>query len=194
MSCLRAGEVAAYLDGELAPPAENLFEAHLTECSECSEKLNAQKRLLCALDFAFADEKSFQLPANFARSITVRAESDVSGLRSKDERQCALMIAAALFLAGIVAGIAGKQSGMTAFVIEKIFAQIWIIGAVLATFCYDFILGISVVLRMTGRIFLAESPFLTFLLTAVLVIAFIVLSRLLLKFHRIEHSGNKAEV
>ncbi len=189
MICSHAGEVAAYLDGELPTPAENSFEIHLSECAECSEKLNMQKRLLCALDFAFEDEKSFKLPANFAKSIAVRAESDVSGLRSKEERQRALLIAAGLFSVGAAVGIAGKQSGVIAFVVEKLFAQIWVVVAVFATFCYDFIVGINVVLRMLGRSFLVESPLVTFLLTVLLVVAFIILSRLLFKFHRVEHSG-----
>ena len=188
MICLHAGEVAAYLDGELTAPAENSFEAHLKECSECSQRLNVQKRLLCALDIAFDDEKSFQLPANFAKSIAVRAESDLSGLRSKDERRRALLIATGLFAVGVAVGVAGKQSGVAAFVIEKLFAQMWVIAAISGTFCFDLLVGLNVVLRIFGRSLFVESPFETFLLTVLLVAAFIILSRLLFKFHGIEHS------
>jgi hypothetical protein len=188
-TCPCAGEVAAYLDGELAPSAENSFGLHLTECAECAEKLNVQKRLLCALDFAFDDEKSFKLPANFAKSIAVRAESDVSGLRSKDERLRALLITAGLFSLGALVGMIGKQSGVIAFVIEKLFAQIWVVAAVFGNFCYDFFVGINVVLRMIERQFFVESPFVNLLLTVLLVVAFVILSGLLFKFHRIEDSG-----
>lgn len=188
-TCSRAKTIAAYLDGELTTIAENQFEQHLSECTFCGEQLNVQKRLLCALDFAFDDEQSFKLPANFAKSIAVRVESDVSGLRAPGERRRALLITLGLFVLGALTGIVGKKSGLAAFIFEKLFAQIWVVAAVFSNFCYDFIVGINVVLRIVGRRFVAESPVVNFLLTFLLIAAFVVLSGLLFKFHRVERSG-----
>ncbi|MEP6923512.1 MAG: zf-HC2 domain-containing protein [Pyrinomonadaceae bacterium] len=181
--CSYAGEIAAYLDGELLTPDENSFEQHLIECAECLEKLNMQKRLLCALDFAFDNEKNFDLPVNFAKSVAVRAESDVSGLRSRDERGRALLISSGLLLLGFLVGIIGKKSGFLSLVADKFSNQIFVVLKVLGDFCYDFGLGLKVILRVVGRQFI-ESPLAGFLLLVLFVVSSIVLSRRLFKFHR----------
>jgi anti-sigma factor RsiW len=74
-TCSQTSEIAAYLDGELAAEAEISFERHVAGCEICSERLNEQKRLLCALDFAFEDEKAFELPKDFVKTVAIRAES-----------------------------------------------------------------------------------------------------------------------
>ena len=94
----RTSEIAAYIDGELSSQAEFKLEMHFAVCPSCKSKLNEQKTLLCALDFALDNEQEIELPANFTKVIIATAESKVSGLRRPQERFKALFICAALFL------------------------------------------------------------------------------------------------
>ena len=89
-------DVAAYLDGELNEAGVNRFEDHLSSCVDCATELRAQRQLLCTLDVAFNGTRSFQLPHNFTRIVTARAESDLSGMRNKHERRRALKLCAVL--------------------------------------------------------------------------------------------------
>jgi anti-sigma factor RsiW len=91
-------DIAAYVDGELTGRALEDFEAHLRSCGACADELRTQKQLLCTLDIAFSDSRSFELPREFSRVITARAESDLSGVRRKHERRRALKLCAALAL------------------------------------------------------------------------------------------------
>jgi anti-sigma factor RsiW len=91
-------DVAAYVDGELTGAALEDFEAHLRSCGACADELRTQKQLLCTLDVAFNDSRSFELPREFSRVVTARAESDLSGVRRKRERRRALKLCAALAL------------------------------------------------------------------------------------------------
>jgi hypothetical protein len=65
-------------------------------CVDCATELRAQRQLLCTLDVAFNGNRSFQLPHNFTRIVTARAESDLSGMRNKHERRRALKLCLAL--------------------------------------------------------------------------------------------------
>jgi anti-sigma factor RsiW len=89
--------VAAYLDGELCEAARSDFEEHLKSCGECAAELLSQRQLLCTLDVAFGDSRSFNLPTNFTRVVTTRAESDLRGVRGKGERRRALRVCVILF-------------------------------------------------------------------------------------------------
>lgn len=91
-------DVAAYVDGELSGLPLDRFEAHLKSCTDCAEELRAQRQLLCTLDVAFGNSRSFNLPKNFTRVVTARAESDLTGMRNKRERRCALQLCIALAL------------------------------------------------------------------------------------------------
>ena len=89
-------DVAAYVDGELTGTALEDFEVHLRSCGACVDELRTQRQLLCTLDVAFNDSRSFELPREFSRVVTARAESDLSGVRRKRERRRALKLCAAL--------------------------------------------------------------------------------------------------
>jgi len=97
MAC-QLEDVAAYVDGELTGAALEDFEAHLRSCGACTDELRTQRQLLCTLDVAFNDSRSFELPHEFSRVVTARAESDLSGVRRKRERRLALKLCAALAL------------------------------------------------------------------------------------------------
>jgi len=88
-------DVAAYLDGELSGAGTYEFEEHLKTCADCATALRAQRQLLCTLEVAFG-ARSFNLPKNFTRVVTARAESDLSGMRNKRERRRAAKLCAAL--------------------------------------------------------------------------------------------------
>src|SRR5437762_10415304 len=85
-------DVATYLDGEMGETAQQTFEAHLKTCAGCASELRTQRQLLCTLDVAFSEPRSFDLPKNFARVVTTHAESDLSGMRNKGERRRALQL------------------------------------------------------------------------------------------------------
>ena len=91
-------DVAAYVDGELSGIGLDRFEDHLKSCGDCAGELRAQRQLLCTLDVAFGGSRSFNLPKNFTRVVTARAESDLSGMRNKRERRRALQLCVALAL------------------------------------------------------------------------------------------------
>ena len=101
-------QIAAYLDGELDDAARLLFEAHTKECSDCGAEVVEQRRLLCALDSVLSRGSDLPLPANFARIVAARAESDMSGVRERREhgralRLCLMLAAASLALLGVAA-------------------------------------------------------------------------------------------
>lgn len=91
-------DVAAYLDGELSDLALARFEDHLQTCADCAAELRAQRQLLCTLEVAFNDSRSFALPQDFARIVTRRAETDFRGMRGRPERRRALKLCAVLAL------------------------------------------------------------------------------------------------
>lgn len=96
--CMQTSLTAAYLDGELDGTASSTFESHLKECPACHVALAEQRRLLCLLDTAFDQtfEKRFAPPRDFTRVVRARAQTDMSGVRSRAERSLALKICAAL--------------------------------------------------------------------------------------------------
>ncbi len=91
-------DVAAYLDGELSGAALLRFEDHLKSCTDCDSELREQRQLLCTLESAFSDSRAFDLPNNFTRVVTARAENDLSGVRNRREGRRALQLCAALAL------------------------------------------------------------------------------------------------
>jgi anti-sigma factor RsiW len=91
-------DVAAYLDGELSGDALICFEDHLKSCAHCDGELREQRQLLCTLESAFSDSRAFDLPNNFTRVVTARAENDLSGVRNRREGRRALQLCAALAL------------------------------------------------------------------------------------------------
>ena len=98
MSACPQEDVAAYLDGELSGDALDRFEDHLKSCAHCDDELRAQRELLCTLEAAFGDSRTFDLPNNFTRVVTARAENDLRGVRNKHEGRRALQLCASLAL------------------------------------------------------------------------------------------------
>ena len=91
-------EVAAYLDGELDGGSLGRFEEHVKQCPACATELRIQRQLLCTLDVAFNDARTFDLPSNFTRVVTAHAENDLSGMRNGRERRRAVQLCVLLAL------------------------------------------------------------------------------------------------
>ena len=142
-------KIAAYLDGELAPRAEISLEKHFTGCRDCRAELNLQKRMFALLDSAFDEKAEIELPENFARIVATRAETNVKGLRSKDERFRALFLSAALLLIA-VAGL-GADTGDVFASFGKFGEQTMTVVSFAAHLLYDLTIGITVIFRSLGN-------------------------------------------
>ncbi|HEY0324024.1 MAG TPA: zf-HC2 domain-containing protein [Pyrinomonadaceae bacterium] len=182
-STCRSVEVAAYLDGELKESALQAFEEHLKECRSCAEKLEEQRRLLCTLDMAFSEEKTVALPSDFARVVTAHAQTDMSGVREKQERSRALRLCAALMLFSFA--LLGSAA-LTDSVFEPVRAFSRLAGAgfgILWRAIYDAGATISIIMRIVGR-FTFESHPLGLVSYLVLGAALVLLLRLIRSYHR----------
>jgi anti-sigma factor RsiW len=108
--------ISGYLDGELTAAEESVFESHLKECRACSDALLEQRQVLCLLSSSLAMPAEIEPPADFAKKVTAKAESNVNGLRRPEERLNAYFVAAgmalfclfAFFSYADVAALAGK--------------------------------------------------------------------------------------
>lgn len=184
--CSHSDDIAQFLDGELTAADELLFEKHLANCPICARKLNEQKRLLLTLNHAFAGEKHFELPADFFKTVVARSESNVSGLRRRDERAGAFVIVCGLFLTGCVIGFAGGRSGFLSGSWGAVWSQIRVVAAVLSSFCYDLGLAIVIALRVGGNYLIGHSTFSHVFFAVLLLLSLIALSGLLFNYYRTE--------
>jgi anti-sigma factor RsiW len=139
-------EIAVYIDGELAPSQELVLEQHLASCRICRAELNEQKKLLCALDFLLEEKPSeIEIPANFARVVATRAESNVSGLRNREERRRAVFLCASL---GLMAMVGLGAEAQTVFAASGVvLEQIAALAVFVAHMAYDVAFGVVVILR-----------------------------------------------
>jgi len=176
-------DVAAYLDGELSEAGANRFEDHLRSCLDCATELRAQRQLLCTLDVAFNGGRSFQLPHDFTRIVTARAENDLSGMRNKHERRRALKLCAVLALVSFaLLGAAARTVVFdplsTLFRISRTLLQLaWQAGS-------EMVMSVTVLVRVIVRAVLLEQNGLGLLMLVAFLIAISVLPFLLVKYHR----------
>jgi anti-sigma factor RsiW len=179
-TCPRAA-IAAYVDGELSPSQELVLEQHLAACETCRTELNEQKKLLCALDFLLDEKPSeMEIPENFARVVATRAESNVSGLRNREERKRAVFLCASL---GLIALVGFGAEAKTIFAASGVvFEQIVALVVFVGHLTYDVAFGVVVILRS-----LANQTVVSGALAVVFVIGFWIVSRL--AFSRLRHSS-----
>jgi hypothetical protein len=176
-------DVAAYLDGELSAAGTNRFEDHLRSCLDCATELRAQRQLLCTLDIAFNGNRSFQLPHDFTRIVTARAESDLSGMRNKHERRRALKLCAVLALVSFaLLGAAARTVVFdplsTLFRISRTLLQLaWQAGS-------EMVMSATVLVRLIVRAVLLDQNGLGLLMLGAFLVAISVLPFLLVKYHR----------
>ncbi|HVS21106.1 MAG TPA: zf-HC2 domain-containing protein [Pyrinomonadaceae bacterium] len=176
-------DVAAYLDGELDGAAIDSFETHLKTCTRCADELRTQRQLLCTLNVAFGETRSFDLPQNFTRVVAAHAESDMSGMRKQSERRRALQLCAILALFSFA--LLGTASGALVFQPARSFLRIAgsLFDLVWRTI-YDAGAGASVIVRMVGRAIVAGPYGLGLFLVLAFVIAISLLPRLIANYHR----------
>jgi predicted anti-sigma-YlaC factor YlaD len=174
--------IAAYIDGELAPPEEMSLEMHLTVCDICRAHLNEEKKLLNALDFALEEKTEIEIPENFAKVIAARAESSVSGLRNRRERSTALFLCASLFLFAVAGFGAETERVASAFftVSDKLFAVVGF-GANLI---YDVSFGTVVILRTLGCKLFFNPAVLAAVAAAFVIVSIVAFPRLFARYNR----------
>jgi anti-sigma factor RsiW len=183
--CAQTALTAAYLDGELGEAAADAFERHAKECRPCADALLEQRRLLCLLDAAFDETFSarVRLPKGFTRQVRARAQTDMSGVRCREERTRALKICAAL------AAAASALLGFALF--DAVVAPAWRAaraGAGVLAAAGGAAAGAGagaglVVRAFGGRLMTGSEPFVV-LRWLMLAAAVVLLLRLISRYHR----------
>lgn len=176
-------DVAAYLDGELSGTALETFEAHLKTCPDCATELRGQRQLLCTLDFAFNESRSFELPHNFTRVVAAHAENDLGGWRKKSERHRAFQLCAILALVSFA--LLGAASRTLVF--DPVRSFLRVAGSLLSllwqTF-YEVITGVVVVVRVVGRAAILGPHGWWLFVALTFIISLSLLPFLIAKYHR----------
>lgn len=177
--------MAAYLDGELDAADTLRFERHLDECRACAAALTEQKRLLCLFDAAFDEtfERKLDLPENFTKVVTARAQTDMRGLRAGTEHRRALALCASLGVASF-ALLGATVFGETFAPAVKIGRLILSVLAIAAHALADAGHGAAVILRSVGHLLVAEPLHLRLLTWLLFACALALLLRLIGRYHR----------
>jgi predicted anti-sigma-YlaC factor YlaD len=180
-SCPRE-EIAAYIDGEISPREELELEMHFAVCKPCTDELNSQKKLLCALDSFCLNEEEIELPENFTKVIVTTAESHVSGLRRPQERRTALFICSALFLLVLV-GLGGEIDSVFG-TFGKFAEQSAAVAGFVGHLLYDIAFGVTVILRSLSNQIFFNSAVSFGIIAVFFLISIFALSRLVVRFNR----------
>jgi anti-sigma factor RsiW len=176
-------EVAAYLDGELSGAALETFEAHLKQCADCATELRGQRQLLCTLDFAFNESRSFELPHNFTRVVATHAENDLGGMRKKGERRRALQLCAILALVSFALLGAATRT----LVFDPVRSFLRVTGSLLNLLwqtLYDAGTGVGVIVRVIGRAAVLGPHGWWLFVALAFIISLALLPFLIAKYHR----------
>lgn len=176
-------EVAAYLDGELTGAVLDRFEQHVKACAACADELRMQRQLLCTLDVAFNDSTGFDLPNDFTRVVTARAENDLSGMRNRHERRRAIQLCAVLALVAF-----GLLGAATRTVVLDPLRSFFRTARVLFDFVWQAISQAAssalVLIRLIGRAVLLTQTGSRFFLVLAFFLSISFLSLLIVKYHR----------
>jgi hypothetical protein len=175
-------DIAAYLDGELSPREEMDLELHFSGCKTCASEFNEQKKLLCALNFALDEKPELALPEDFTKSVIIKAESNVSGLRRREERFRAVFLCASLFLL-IILGLGSETEAVFstfAVFIEQIFA----VGGFVAHLIFDIAFALTAILRLVGGQFIHSQLFAVLACGVFFISSGYIFSRILTLFDR----------
>ena len=176
-------KIAAFIDGDLDVNERIAFEAHVDRCDRCSSELLAQKQFMCELDSALAGPFDLEVPDNFARVVSVRAESDMRGVRAKAEHKrafyyCLLLGLSAFALLGVTASQALLVRGEL-FAVKAIS-----IGELLLKAAYDAALSLTVVVRVLSGGLFSDTGFSKVSALVLVVFAIGLLSFLISRYHR----------
>ena len=176
-------QIGAYLDGQLDSHALTQFEAHLDACRTCRAELNAQRQFLCELDSALSTRNELELPPNFARVVSARAASDMSGVRSGGERRRALLVCLTLAITAFT--LLGATSGRSVLLnVRMLLSKVMGILTFVWSTLHDAFVGLTIVLRVVVRVFQPQSTITSVLALIVLALAVVSLSQLIISYHR----------
>ena len=178
-----SADIAAYLDGELDAPAQMLLEMHVGACAVCAENVREQRGLLCELDFLAEKDKEIVLPANFTEVVTVRAQSDLRGMRNRAEHHKALRWCALLSLAAF-ALLGGAWQETVWQPLQKVFDLCTTLADFVARTLYQTGFGVAVLSRHVSGYLFFNSFLLSVLTIMGLVLGLFWLSRLISAYHR----------
>lgn len=176
-------KIAAFIDGELDAGDRIAFEDHVERCDRCSSELLAQRQFMCELDSALASPFNLDVPRNFARVVSVRAESDMRGVRAPAEHQrafyyCLFLGVAAFALLGVTASQALLVS------VQSVAAKAISIGELLLKAVYDAALSFTVIVRVLGGTMFSDSRLSALSAFLLVVLAVSLLSFLISRYHR----------
>ena len=180
--------IAAFIDGELEVKERMAFEAHLGACDRCSFELLEQKQFMCELDSALAGPFELEVPHNFARIVSVRAESDMRGVRAASEHKRAFYYVALLALSAFaLLGVTASQALLVR--IELVAVKIISIGELLLRAVYDAALSFTVLVRVLSGGLLSDTGLSKVSALVVVVFAIGLLSFLISRYHRARLAG-----
>lgn len=179
-----AGEkVAAFIDGELEVKERIAFETHVVSCDRCSAELLEQKQFMCELDSALTGPFDLEVPDNFARIVSVRAESDMRGVRAAAEHKRAFYYAVLLGLSAFaLLGVTASQALLASG--EAVAVKVIGIGELLLRAAYDAALSFTVVVRVLSGGLLSDTGLSKVSALLVVVFAIGLLSFLISRYHR----------
>ena len=186
VACESGGSVAAYVDGELTAAESSAFESHLKCCGACWSTLAEQRRLLGLIDAVVTgSQKAVALPEDFARTVTARAQSDMTAVRGAPEKRRAALFAVALAVVAFALIGAGGWSDLltpAAAVLRGLAAAVEMALHSVA----EAASGALLLLQGLGRFFTQARPDGLTCLLAVLALAcaVLLLLRLITKYHR----------
>lgn len=175
-------DIAAYIDGELAPDDEMALEFHLAGCKHCSEELNLQKKFLFALNSTLEQEGDIELPENFTKVVVTSAESRVNGLRRSGERSNAALICGALFLIATLA--VGAEASNLFSGIGEIFDKTLAVFSLAGHLLFNLTMGIVLILKSLASQVVPGTAFTFLFLAVLLALSVFAFSRLMLRYGR----------
>jgi anti-sigma factor RsiW len=175
-------EIALYLDGELSLADELMLESHLADCQACRTEVNLHKQMFSVLDLAFEASQEVEIPENFAKVVAAKAESKVSGLRSKEERSRALTICLGLTFLTLI-GLAFESDRILG-ALAMFSGQIVAVVTICLHLISDFAIGLAIISRSISQKIVFSSMFPIVLAGALIVLMTIIFSRLRLRFNR----------
>ena len=176
-------KVAAFIDGELDVNERLAFEAHVLLCDRCGSELLEQKQFMCELDSALAGPFDLEVPQNFARIVSVRAESDMRGVRAAAEHKRAFYYVVLLGLAAFaLLGVTASQALLAS--VELAVVKVISIGELLLRAAYDAAVSFTVVVRVLGGGLFSDTGLSRVSALVVVVFAIGLLSFLISRYHR----------
>ncbi|HKO97950.1 MAG TPA: zf-HC2 domain-containing protein [Pyrinomonadaceae bacterium] len=176
-------KIAGFIEGDLEPGERLLVEQHVAECKSCAVELKSQQSFMCELESVLANSSDLSVPANFAKVVAVRAESDMRGLRDSSEhkkafRLCVILALAAFALLGVASFKAIFINATS--VINKVFAMLGLVGKA----AYDVFTGFAVIMRVLSGGLIEDSRFAGWTALLLVALAIGLLTLLISRYHR----------